>query len=79
MIEKPPKEMRELIKQIESFDLKFDSILMPLVISIMPDITPSESPVFSGNEPKTGEISFAKNIVTLSLFKMPIKSAKKVT
>lgn len=62
MIENPPKEMSEEINEYEREQCTLESIFTPLVISIMPDITPLESAVFSGLEPNSGEMSFAKKM-----------------
>ncbi len=77
MIENPPKEMSEEINEYEIEQCMVESIFTPLVISIMPDITPLESAVFSGFEPNSGEMSFAKKCNILVWFKMSIRTKKK--
>lgn len=52
IIEKPPKEIKELMRQIERVEFMFERIFMPRVISTMPDIIPLESSIFSGIEPR---------------------------
>ena len=47
MIEKPPNEIKAQIREKESGVLTIESMFTPLVISIMPDITPCESAVLS--------------------------------
>ena len=62
MIENPPNEIKEQIREKESGVLMNESIFTPLVISTMPDITPCESAILSG---------FEENMMLVAFEKMP--------
>lgn len=76
MIENPPNEIKEQIREKESGVLMKESIFTPLVISTMPDITPCESAILSGFEENMMLVAFEKMPDIFVWLNMSIKTKK---
>lgn len=76
IMDNPLKEIKKHIKEMFWGESVVDKILQPLVISIMPDIIPSEKQGFMGVADKILPKRFEKNFIIFKLVKRSINKEK---